>query len=46
VERFNSQEAGFGGWEGSGNAGRDLHEHDGRMYINLPKWSTLVFEVL
>jgi 1,4-alpha-glucan branching enzyme len=39
-----TQDPAFGGWDGAGNA---FHEPwtqaDGRIYINLPKWSVLVF---
>jgi 1,4-alpha-glucan branching enzyme len=38
-----SQDARFGGWDGSGNANRDLWtQTDGRVYINLPKYSVVV----
>jgi 1,4-alpha-glucan branching enzyme len=39
-----TQDATFGGWDGAGNA---FHEPwtqgDGRIYINLPKWSVVMF---
>jgi len=42
-----TQDAAFGGWDGAGNA---FHEpwtqSDGRIYINLPKWSVLMFRLL
>jgi 1,4-alpha-glucan branching enzyme len=38
-----TQDAAYGGWDGAGNA---FHEPwtqpDGRVYVNLPKWSLLV----
>ena len=38
-----TQDAEFGGWEGAGNA---FHEpftgSDGKVYINLPKWSVVI----
>jgi 1,4-alpha-glucan branching enzyme len=37
-----TQDAAYGGWDGAGNA---FHEPwtqpDGRVYVNLPKWSLL-----
>lgn len=41
---FNSQAAEFGGWEGSGPAPETRSDDQGRLWINLPKWSVLVFE--
>lgn len=39
-----TQDATFGGWDGAGNA---FHEPwtqgDGKVYINLPKWSVVMF---
>jgi 1,4-alpha-glucan branching enzyme len=39
-----TQDMAFGGWDGAGNA---FHEPwtqaDGRIYINLPQWSVLLF---
>lgn len=39
-----TQDAAFGGWDGAGNA---YHQpwtwSDGQLYINLPKWSVVVF---
>jgi 1,4-alpha-glucan branching enzyme len=38
-----TQDAAFGGWDGAGNA---FHEPwtqpDGKVYINLPKWSVVM----
>jgi 1,4-alpha-glucan branching enzyme len=46
-EVFNSQSPQYGGWDGSGNFGhRPWVQADGRIYINLPKWSVLVFRKL
>lgn len=43
-ELFNSQEAQYGGWEGSGNRGSGLIQAtDDRIYIRLPKLAVLVF---
>lgn len=43
TQLLNTQDAAFGGWDGSGNA---FHEPwtqgDDRVYINLPKWSVVV----
>lgn len=44
VEKLNTQEAVFGGWEGSGNCGKKLQISHGKLFINLPKWSVLIFE--
>ncbi len=39
-----TQDAAFGGWHGAGNAYYEPQtQPDGRMYINLPKWSVLLF---
>jgi len=39
-----TQDGAFGGWDGAGNA---FHEPwtggDGRISINLPKWSVVIF---
>jgi 1,4-alpha-glucan branching enzyme len=43
-EIFNSQSPQYGGWNDSGNYGRNLQvQADGKIYINLPKWSVLIF---
>jgi 1,4-alpha-glucan branching enzyme len=43
-EIFNSQSPQYDGWNDSGNYGRDLQvQADGQLYINLPKWSILIF---
>jgi 1,4-alpha-glucan branching enzyme len=43
-EIFNSQSPQYDGWNDSGNYGSDPHvEGDGKIYINLPKWSVLIF---
>lgn len=43
-EIFNSQAPQYDGWDGSGNYGYDLQaQRDGKLYVNLPKWSVLVF---
>jgi 1,4-alpha-glucan branching enzyme len=39
-----TQDAAFGGWDGAGNAFHDPRtQGDGRLYINLPKWSVVIF---
>ena len=39
-----TQDAAFGGWDGAGNAFHDPRtQGDGRLYINLPKWSVVMF---
>ena len=41
-----SQDADFGGWQGAGNAYYQPHtQSDGRIYINLPKWSVVIFRL-
>jgi 1,4-alpha-glucan branching enzyme len=43
-EICNSQAPQYGGWNDSGNYGYDLRvQGDGKLYINLPKWSILIF---
>ncbi len=42
-----SQDASFGGWDGAGNAFyQPWTQSDGRIYINLPKWSVVAFRLL
>ncbi|CAI5944990.1 unnamed protein product [Closterium sp. NIES-64] len=43
VEVFNSQDAEYGGWATSGNAGKQLTPNHGKLFVNLPKWGVLVF---
>jgi 1,4-alpha-glucan branching enzyme len=39
-----TQDAAFGGWDGSGNAFYEpWTQSDGHLYINLPKWSVVMF---
>ncbi len=43
-EIFNSQSPQYGGWDGSGNYGAPKSvQPDTKIYINLPKWSVLMF---
>jgi 1,4-alpha-glucan branching enzyme len=43
-EIFNSQAPQYDGWNDSGNYGPNLRVHgEGKLYINLPKWSILIF---
>ncbi len=43
-EIFNSQSPQYGGWDGAGNfAAPKAVQPDGKLYINLPKWSALMF---
>jgi 1,4-alpha-glucan branching enzyme len=43
-EIFNSQSPRYGGWDGAGNYGaRKSVQNDTKIYINLPKWSVLMF---
>ena len=43
-EIFNSQSPGYGGWNDSGNYAAVLPvDHQGRISIRLPAWSTLIF---
>ncbi|HBE67726.1 MAG TPA: hypothetical protein DDW52_06210 [Planctomycetaceae bacterium] len=42
-----TQDAQFGGWHGSGNAfHQPTTQPDGNIYINLPKWSVVAFELM
>lgn len=42
-----TQDSAFGGWDGAGNAYYDPYtQGDGRFYINLPKWSVVMFRLL
>lgn len=39
-----TQDAAFGGWDGAGNAFYEPStQADGRLYINLPRWSVVIF---
>jgi 1,4-alpha-glucan branching enzyme len=39
-----TQDAAFGGWDGAGNAYHEpWTQADGNLYINLPKWSVVIF---
>jgi 1,4-alpha-glucan branching enzyme len=39
-----TQDAAFGGWDGAGNAFYEpWTQSDGHLYINLPKWSVVMF---
>ena len=39
-----TQDAAFGGWDGAGNAFYEpWTQADGQLYVNLPKWSVVVF---
>jgi 1,4-alpha-glucan branching enzyme len=39
-----TQDATFGGWDGAGNAYYEpWTQADGKLYINLPKWSVVIF---
>lgn len=41
-----TQDAAFGGWDGAGNAFYEPQtQPDGRVYINLPKWSVVMFRL-
>ena len=41
-----TQDAAFGGWDGAGNAYYEpWTEEDGKIYINLPQWSVVVFRL-
>jgi len=43
---FCSQDAAFGGWDGAGNAFYEpWTKSDGRIYVNLPKYSVVVFKL-
>jgi 1,4-alpha-glucan branching enzyme len=39
-----TQDATFGGWDGAGNAYYEpWTQDDGKLYVNLPKWSVVIF---
>ncbi len=41
-----TQDAAFGGWDGAGNAYYEpWTQEDGKIYINLPQWSVVVFRL-
>lgn len=41
-----TQDAEFGGWNGAGNAFYEpFTEHDGKVHINLPKWSVVMLQL-
>ena len=41
-----TQDAAFGGWDGAGNAYYEpWTQEDGKIYINLPQWSIVVFRL-
>ena len=43
-EIFNSQAPLYDGRDGSGNYGYDIQvQRDEKLYVNLPKWSVLIF---
>lgn len=42
-----TQDASFGGWDGAGNAFHEPStELDGKIYINLPHWSVVIFRLI
>ncbi|MCJ7603689.1 MAG: alpha-amylase family glycosyl hydrolase [Desulfobulbaceae bacterium] len=42
-----TQDAAFGGWDGAGNAYYNpVTQADGKIYVNLPKYSVVVFKML
>lgn len=42
-----TQDAAFGGWDNAGNAFHDPDtQPDGMIYINLPKWSVVIFRLM
>ena len=44
---LNTQDAEFGGWHGAGNAYYEpMTQADGKIYVNLPKWSVVIFRLL
>ncbi|MEW5816844.1 MAG: alpha-amylase family glycosyl hydrolase [Spirochaetota bacterium] len=42
---FNSQAPEYGGWDGSGTWGELVSDWEGKIWINLPKWSLSVFRL-
>jgi 1,4-alpha-glucan branching enzyme len=45
VQILCSQDAAFGGWDGAGNAYHEPWTTSGKISINLPKWSVVVFKL-
>ena len=42
-----TQDAAYGGWDGAGNAFHEpFTEADGKIYINLPKWSVVMMRLI
>lgn len=44
IEIFNSQAPLYGGLDTTGNFGERLSVNDGRLLVNLPRWSVVVFQ--
>jgi 1,4-alpha-glucan branching enzyme len=44
IEIFNSQAPEYGGFDTTGNYGEYIGERDGKMFINLPRWSVVMFK--
>jgi 1,4-alpha-glucan branching enzyme len=42
---FNSQAEAYGGWDGSGPENISQSDESGRLWLTIPKWSVLVFEL-
>jgi len=43
IQVFNSQAESYGGWAESGTFGELASDWEGKIRINLPKWSLLIF---
>jgi len=43
IQVFNSQAESYGGWAESGTFGDLASDWEGKIRINLPKWSLLIF---
>ena len=44
IEIFNSQAPEYGGFDTTGNYGESIAERDGKLFINLPRWSVVMFK--
>jgi len=44
IEIFNSQAPEYGGFDTTGNYGEHLGEREGKLFINLSRWSVVMFK--
>ena len=45
-EKLCTESEDFGGWAGAGNEGREVQVHEDKIFINVPKWSLSIFELV